>query len=181
MATNVKYRRDAISIMRDGIKSKYPKSSECRICGTDENLEFHHYHTVALLVKNYAAENQLDFNNEEVVLENRTAFYDKYMHELVEHAVTLCHDHHVQLHKVYTKEPPLFTANKQEAWVEKQRIKHLGSEDSQSLPSIFQVDEDQLRDKSFSTNQSRKGKTKIDSMGLLDFRVPAPELSELRA
>lgn len=179
MATNVKYKRDAISIMRDGIKSKYPKASECRICGSEEDLEFHHYHTVALLVKNYAAENQLDFNKEEVVLEHRTAFYDKYMHELVEHAVTLCHTHHQALHKVYTKEPPLFTANKQEAWVEKQRIKHLGGEDHQSS-SIFQVDEDRLRDKPYS-NQSRTGKTKTDSMDLLDFKVPTLELSELKA
>lgn len=176
MATNVKYKRDAISIMRDGIKSRYPKASECRICGTDENLEFHHYHTVALLVKNYAAENQLDFNNEDVVLEHREAFYEKYMHELVEHAVTLCHDHHVGLHKIYTKEPPLFTANKQEVWVERQRIKHLGGEDRQG--QMFRVGEDQPKPPTL--NQSRTiSNSNINSMSLLDFRVPAPELSEL--
>lgn len=170
MATNTKFQRDAVSIMRDGIKSQYPKASECRICGTDENLEFHHYHTVALLVKNYAAENQLDFNNSEVVLEHRTAFYEKYRHELVEHAVTLCRDHHLQLHKVYTKEPPLFTANKQEVWVERQRLKIMGGADHPSLLP---------NNNNFPNNKTVS--TKVQSMGLLDFRVDAPELKELYA
>lgn len=123
MATNVKYKRDAISLIRDGIKSQYNKASICAICGNDESLELHHYHTVSLLVKNYAKEFQLDFNDEETVLSNRTAFYDKYRHELVEDTVTLCTKHHQQLHRVYTKEPPLFSADKQKVWVEKQKEK----------------------------------------------------------
>ncbi len=123
MATNVKFKRDAISLMRDGIKSQYNKASCCAICGTDESLELHHYHTVSLLVKKFAKELQLDFNDEETVLSNRTAFYDKYWHELVEDTVTLCTIHHQKLHKVYTKEPPLFSAEKQKVWVEKQKEK----------------------------------------------------------
>ncbi|ARQ96295.1 hypothetical protein [Salmonella phage Stp1] len=50
MASNVKYKRDAISLMRDGIKSQYKKDSQCAICGCAEELELHHYHTVSLLV-----------------------------------------------------------------------------------------------------------------------------------
>lgn len=123
MATNVKYKRDAISLMRDGIKSQYKKDHSCAICGSEEDLELHHYHTVSLLVKKYAKDFQLDFNDTETVLSNRTAFYDKYKHELVDDTVTLCHLHHTQLHKVYTKEPPLFTADKQKRWVSIQKEK----------------------------------------------------------
>lgn len=125
MASNVKFKRDAISLMRDGIKSQYKKASCCAICDNDQDLELHHYHTVSLLVKKFAKENQLDFNDSEVVLSNRTAFYDQYRHELVDDTVTLCVIHHQLLHKVYTKEPPLFSANKQKVWVERQREKIL--------------------------------------------------------
>ncbi|EBS4928546.1 hypothetical protein JM746_000062 [Shigella sonnei] len=123
MASNIKYKRDAISLMRDGIKSQYKKDSQCAICGCAEELELHHYHTVSLLVKKFAKELQLDFTDEEIVLSNRTAFYDRYRHELVEDTVTLCVHHHQLLHKVYTKEPPLFSANKQKVWVQKQKDK----------------------------------------------------------
>lgn len=123
MASNVKYKRDAISIMRDGIKAQYKRGCQCAICDTSENLELHHYSTVALLVKNFAKEFQLDFTDEEVVLSNRDKFYQQHWHELVEDTVTLCVLHHQLLHKVYTKEPPLFSAKKQKAWVEKQREK----------------------------------------------------------
>ena len=123
MATNVKFKRDAISIMRDGIKSRYSKDGCCAICGSDEALELHHYHTISQLIKNFAKELQLDFTDENIVLSNREAFYKKYEHELVRDVVTLCQHHHQLLHKVYTKEPPLFSANKQKAWVLKQKEK----------------------------------------------------------
>ena len=125
MASNVKYKRDAISIMRDGIKSQYKKADRCAVCDIEHDLELHHYSTVALLVKNFAKEFQLDFNDEETILSNRDKFYQQHWHELVEDTVTLCVHHHQQLHKVYSKEPPLFTKNKQKTWVEKQRQKVL--------------------------------------------------------
>lgn len=125
MATNVKFKRDAISIMRDGVKSQYRKASCCAICDSEDSLELHHYHTVSLLVKKFAKEMQLDFNDQEVVLSNRAKFYELYGHELIEDTVTLCTTHHQLLHKVYTKEPPLFSAPKQKGWVEAQRHKYL--------------------------------------------------------
>lgn len=135
MATN-NNKRNAIRMIRDGVKSNYKKDTECRICGCDMELEFHHYHTVALLVKNFAKENHLDFNKEDVVLEYREAFIKQYWQELVEQTVTLCRDHHLALHKVYTKEPPLFTVKKQEQWVEKQRDKFLNkSSRAEQLPT----------------------------------------------
>ncbi|QGH45212.1 hypothetical protein [Bacteriophage Eos] len=132
MASNTKYKRDAISIMRDGIKSQYKRGNCCAICDVTEDLELHHYSTVALLVKNFAKEFRLDFNDEETILSNRDKFYQKYWHELVEDTVTLCVHHHQKLHKVYTKEPPLFTAKKQKTWVEKQREKILNPQAASS-------------------------------------------------
>lgn len=123
MAVNSKYKRTAIATMRDGIKSNYKKDSCCAICNSTIDLELHHYNTVSLLVKNFAKEFQLDFTNNDIVLENRTAFYEKYWHELVEDTVTLCAEHHKLLHKTYTKEPPLHTAKKQKHWVESQKEK----------------------------------------------------------
>lgn len=125
MAANTKYKRTAIALMRDGIKSNYNKASSCEICGSSNELELHHYHTVSLLVKSFAKEFQLDFNDQEIVLSNRTAFYEKYWEQLVVDTVTLCAEHHKLLHKVYTKEPPLYTSNKQKMWVQKQKEKLL--------------------------------------------------------
>lgn len=123
MSKNVKYKRDAISIMRDGIKAQYKRGSSCEICGVGEDIELHHYHTVSLLVKNFAKQYQLDFSDQDVVLDNRDKFYQQHWHELVEDTVSLCVHHHQLLHKVYSKEPPLFSANKQKTWVEKQHNK----------------------------------------------------------
>ena len=47
---------------------------------------------------------------------NKTQLYD--------HAVTLCHSHHLRLHGIYGKRPTLITAKKQQRWVEKQRDKY---------------------------------------------------------
>lgn len=123
MSVNKKYKRDAISMMRDGIKAQYKRGNHCEICGVGEGIELHHYHTVSLLVKNFAKQYQLDFSDEETILSNRDKFYQQHWHELVEDTVSLCVHHHRLLHKVYTKEPPLFSANKQKSWVEKQRNK----------------------------------------------------------
>lgn len=133
MATNTKYKRTAIALMRDGIKANYKKGSCCEICGCETELELHHYFTVSLLVKNFAKEFHLDFNDEEVVLDNRTAFYEKYWHELVDDIVTLCAEHHKLLHKVYTKEPPLSTASKQKNWVIKQKQKLLNPTEKKAV------------------------------------------------
>ena len=58
------------------------------------------------------------------VLAFREDFIEDHHDELYVHAVTLCHTHHRQLHKVYGRDPGLGTANKQKRWVEIQREKH---------------------------------------------------------
>lgn len=131
MAVN-KNKRVATKHIRDGIKSKYNKGSSCEICGCSDELELHHYHTVSLLLKNYAKENGIPISSDEEVLAMRDDFYKHHWHELVDDTVTLCHEHHVELHKIYSQEPPLSTVSKQKNWVIKRRDKINGLETSTS-------------------------------------------------
>lgn len=121
--------------IRDGIKSHYKKDCKCAICGTDEDLELHHYTTVSLLLKRYATKNKIPINNDDQVKEMRDEFYKAHWYELVDYTVTLCAMHHKQLHKLYGVAPPLVTASKQERWVKLQHDKHHGLAVEQ--PSIF--------------------------------------------
>jgi len=125
MAANNK-KRVAVKHIRDGIKSRYKKDCKCSICGTDENLELHHYTTVSTLFKNYVEEHNIPVTTDEEVVAMRDGFYAMYEYELIDFTVTLCADHHRKLHSIYGREPPLHTAEKQERWVKKQRDKAEG-------------------------------------------------------
>lgn len=120
MATNTN-KRVATKHIRDGIKSNYSKKDHCEVCGVDHDLELHHYHTVSLLLKQYAKENGIPISTDEQVLAMRDDFYKAHWHELVDDTVTLCNAHHVKLHQIYSQEPALSTASKQRRWVEIQR------------------------------------------------------------
>ena len=37
-------KRDLVKYVRDRAKSKYDKGTECRICESTENLDFHHFY-----------------------------------------------------------------------------------------------------------------------------------------
>ena len=39
-------KRDPIKHVRDRAKSRYNKGTECEICGSQENLDFHHYYSM---------------------------------------------------------------------------------------------------------------------------------------
>ena len=114
-------KRDPVKYIRDKAKSLYKKDNECYICGASVTLDFHHYYTLAPLVHKWVRENDL---NPMYVLAFREDFIEDHHDELYVHAVTLCHTHHRQLHKVYGRDPGLGTANKQKRWVEIQREKH---------------------------------------------------------
>ncbi|BBL19326.1 hypothetical protein KIT04_157 [Vibrio phage KIT04] len=126
MATNTN-KRVATKHIRDGIKSNYSKKDHCEICGTEHDLELHHYHTVSLLLKKYAKENGIPISTDEQVLAMRDDFYKAHWHELVEDTVTLCNGHHVKLHQIYSQEPDLSTASKQRRWVKIQRDRQGGT------------------------------------------------------
>lgn len=136
MAKNTGNKRAAVKHIRDGIKSNYKKKDECEVCGTSRDLELHHYNTVSILFYSYCDENNIPYRTDEEVLAMRSAFYDAYWHELVEDTVTLCADHHKQLHKLYGREPELKTAPLQRNWVQKFHGRLFGK-DADSLIGRF--------------------------------------------
>ena len=114
-------KRDIVKYIRDKAKNKYEKGSECYICGSDVKLDFHHFYTLSPLVHKYVKDKKLLPEN---ILSFREDFIQDHWAELYEHTVTLCHDHHLALHKIYGRNPSLATATKQKNWVEIQREKH---------------------------------------------------------
>lgn len=134
MAANTNNKkRTPIRYIRDGIKQQYNKGSCCEICGVSEDLEFHHYHTVAYLLEKYIQVNKLKVDTEEQILAMRDKFYKEYWYELVDDAVTLCNTHHVQLHRIYGQKPLLSTTEKQKQWVLKQKDKAEGRVPDESI------------------------------------------------
>ena len=114
-------KRDIVKYIRDKAKNKYEKGTECYICGSSEQLDFHHFYTLSPLVHKYVKDKKLLPEN---ILSFREDFIQDHWAELYEHTVTLCHDHHLALHKIYGRNPSLATATKQKNWVEIQREKH---------------------------------------------------------
>jgi hypothetical protein len=122
-----KLKRDPIKYIRDRAKSKYKKDSECYICGSTTELDFHHYHTLTELLRSWLEKKKKErpqhYTDEYIVIW-RDEFIEDCNKELYDETVTLCHKHHQQLHSVYGRNPSLVTAQKQKKWVEIQREKH---------------------------------------------------------
>ena len=116
-----KLKRLPLKYIRDRAKSAYEKGTECRICRTTENLEFHHHYTLTPLMNKWLSKTGFDVED---VLEWRDTFIEEHHEELYVHASTLCKTHHAKLHSIYGKTPSLGTASKQMRWVERMREKH---------------------------------------------------------
>ena len=117
-------KRDLIKYVRDKAKAKYSKESECFICESKENLDFHHFHGLTELLDIWLIRNKLNISTAEDIISVRERFIEEHYQELYDEAVTLCHIHHLKLHSIYGKRPSLATAPKQKRWVGKQREKH---------------------------------------------------------
>jgi hypothetical protein len=120
-------KRDPVKYIRDRAKAKYEKGSSCEICDAGENLDFHHYYTLAPLLHKWLKEKKKidsEYYSENSVVAWRDEFIQDNWQELYNDTVTLCHDHHLKLHSIYGRNPPLHTAKKQMRWVEIQREKH---------------------------------------------------------
>lgn len=120
-------KRDPIKWVRDKAKSDYGKGDRCYICGSTEDLDFHHFNGLTELFDRWLLKNKIKINSDEDVVSVRDKFIEEHYEELYIKAVTLCHNHHMKLHSIYGKRPQLHTAEKQERWVEKQRVKHVDS------------------------------------------------------
>lgn len=114
-----------IKYIRDGVKSNYVYADSCKICGSHENLEFHHYYTLFYLLEEFLKTNEEPLTNEQKLV-FREKFINIYWNELVVETVTLCESHHTLLHKLYGSRPELYTSSKQKKWVELQGLKQKG-------------------------------------------------------
>jgi len=117
-------KRDLVKYVRDRAKSKYQKSTDCFICGSEENLDFHHFYGLTELLDIWLVKNKIIISTAEDIMDVRDTFIEEHMTELYDEAVTLCHTHHLKLHSIYGKRPKLVTAQKQKRWVGKQRDKN---------------------------------------------------------
>lgn len=119
-------KRIPVKYVRDRAKSAYDKQDTCAICGTTEDLELHHTHSITLLLNNWSEKMGYDITTDEGILAVRDEFIDAYRKEIYDDVYTLCNKHHVALHAVYGKAPSLYSASKQGAWIEKQKAKYTG-------------------------------------------------------
>jgi hypothetical protein len=120
----MKFKRDLVKYVRDKAKSQYKKASNCYICESSENLDFHHFYGLTELLETWLKEKNIIIENEQDILGIRELFIDENMEKVYDYTVTLCHKHHLRLHSIYGKRPKLITAEKQQKWVEIQRTKH---------------------------------------------------------
>lgn len=117
-------KRDLVKYVRDKAKSQYKKASNCYICESTENLDFHHFYGLTELLETWLKQKKIIIKSEQEILEIRELFIDENYDKVYNYAVTLCHAHHLRLHSIYGKRPKLITAEKQKHWVEKQREKY---------------------------------------------------------
>ena len=120
----MKFKRDLVKYVRDKAKSHYKKEKECYICGSTNNLDFHHFYGLTELLDTWLREKNITIEIEQDILDVREEFIAENDDKVYNKTVTLCHQHHLRLHSIYGKRPKLVTAEKQTRWVEKQREKH---------------------------------------------------------
>jgi 5-methylcytosine-specific restriction endonuclease McrA len=138
MAKNTKNNRIPVKWVRDKAKAAYDKKDCCYICNTTQDLELHHTHSITLLLNNWSEKMGYDISTDDGILAVRDEFINTYRKEIYDDVYTLCNKHHVALHGIYGKAPALFSASKQNNWIEKQKAKYSGSPiDSHPSLSLF--------------------------------------------
>ena len=128
MAKNTNNNRIPVKWVRDKAKKAYEKQEVCHICGTTQDLELHHLHSITKLLNSWADKNKLDISTDEGILEVRDQFIEEHHKEIYEMVYTLCNKHHVALHGVYGKAPDPSTVEKQARWISIQKTKLEGGQ-----------------------------------------------------
>lgn len=125
MASNTN-KRIPVKWIRDKAKAAYEKKDACHICGSQNDLELHHTNSLTLLLEKWAKEYNKDISTDEAVISVREEFINEHYSEVYEMVFTLCIKHHQKLHSVFGKAPPLYTSDKQNRWIDRQKAKALG-------------------------------------------------------
>ena len=79
---NDELKRYFVKYVRDGAKQGYKKGKECYICGSTEQLDFHHYYSLSILAANWLKERKLTIENAEQAFEWRDVFIAEHNDEL---------------------------------------------------------------------------------------------------
>jgi len=124
VAKNTGNQRIAVKWVRDKAKAAYEKKDSCAVCGTSQDLELHHTHSITLLLMNWASKMGYDISTDDGILAVRDEFIAEHRKEIYDDVYTLCNKHHVALHAVYGKAPSLASASKQGTWIERQKAKY---------------------------------------------------------
>lgn len=125
-------KRDLIKYCRDKAKSAYNKGDKCYICSSTEELDFHHFNSMTEMLNKWLKLNKLNPTTVDEIVSCRDRFIAEHYEQVYNETVTLCHMHHLKLHSIYGKTPPLTTAKKQIRWVDKQRAKYVVQEKEES-------------------------------------------------
>jgi len=126
MAKNTQNARIPVKWVRDKAKSAYEKQAACYICGTDKDLELHHFHSVTLLLTAWAALRGHDISTDAGICAVRDSFIAEHHDELYNQVRTLCNPHHVALHAVFGKAPAANSVERQSRWCDRQKDKAAG-------------------------------------------------------
>lgn len=126
MAKNTGNKRIAVKHVRDKAKAAYDKQDHCCICNSSEDLELHHFNSITILLEMWATAKKYDISTDAGILEVRDQFIQEHHDELYEQVRTLCNKHHVALHRVFGKAPPINSQARQARWVDIQRDKLSG-------------------------------------------------------
>lgn len=127
MAKNTGNKRIPVKHVRDKAKAAYEKQDHCYICGTGEDLELHHFHSITILLDVWAKVKKYDISTDEGILAVRDEFIAEHRTELYDLVRTLCNKHHVNLHKIFGKAPDPNSVQRQARWVDIQRDKFAGT------------------------------------------------------
>jgi len=126
MAKNTSNARIPVKWVRDKAKAAYEKADTCYVCGTTQDLELHHFHSVTLLLNAWAVKKGYDIGTDAGILAVRDEFIAEHHDELYNQVRTLCNPHHVRLHATFGKAPPAGSEPRQSRWCDRQQAKAQG-------------------------------------------------------
>jgi len=127
MAKNTNNNRIAVKWVRDKAKAAYQKDTSCHVCGSEEDLELHHLHSITILLETWAERKGYDITTDDGILAVRDEFIEQHHTEIYDMVYTLCNKHHLALHSVYGKAPLPSSVDKQKRWLDIQKAKAEGS------------------------------------------------------
>lgn len=129
MAKNTN-KRIPVKWVRDRAKKAYELEACCCVCGSTQDLELHHTHSITILLETWAAAKGYDISTDDGILAVRDEFIQEHQVELYDEVYTLCNQHHIQLHGIYGKAPKPGSEVKQARWIALQREKQLSGTSS---------------------------------------------------